>query len=114
MLDLPAFRGSVAFYPACRVSGPFYTPLLILIGAEDDWTPAESCVGLAETVRGRGAPVTLKVYAGAHHGFDMLLPSRTYSLGHILERHPQAAAEAVAEVQRFLAQHLGPVSETTR
>jgi dienelactone hydrolase len=49
--------------------------------------------------------ITLKVYPGAHHGFDGLLPLRAY-YGHTIGRHPEAAAQAEAEVKRFLAQHL--------
>ena len=46
-------------------------PLLILIGELDDWTPAEPSRKLAA-----GYPVEIKVYPGAHHSFDSILPVR--------------------------------------
>ena len=65
-------RGFVAFYPGCR----FYAekpgwapsaPLLIVMGADDDWTPAASCKALAERFPDR---VKLILYPGAYHDFD--------------------------------------------
>jgi dienelactone hydrolase len=51
-------------------------PLLILIGENDDWTPAEPCRKLAEIARQAGQPVSIKVYPGAHHSFDSNFPVR--------------------------------------
>lgn len=60
---------AVAFYPGCsqplRQRYQPVAPLLMLLGAEDDWTPAEPCVRLAAKV---GA--ALRVYPDSHHGFD--------------------------------------------
>jgi dienelactone hydrolase len=71
----PFFRTAIAFYPGCNVSlrdarWKPAAPLAILIGADDDWTPAAPCEALG--VRGRDAkwPLELTVYPGAHHGFD--------------------------------------------
>lgn len=68
---------AVAFYPGCNPwSRPgAYTPvspLTLMIGAADDWTPAEPCHALAQHVAQRGLVpgVTLHVYEGAYHGFD--------------------------------------------
>jgi dienelactone hydrolase len=55
--------------------------------------------------------ITLKVYAGAHHGFDGLAPPRAY-YGHTVGRHPEAAAHAEAEVKGCLDQHLGRQPQT--
>ena len=60
---------AVAFYPGCSLSlqqryQPV-APLLMLLGAEDDWTPAQPCIRLAARV---GAQV--RVYPDSHHGFD--------------------------------------------
>jgi dienelactone hydrolase len=49
-------------------------PLLILIGANDDWTPAEPCRRLTESARQAGYPVSIKIYPGAHHSFDSNRP----------------------------------------
>ena len=59
---------------------------LILIGALDDWTPAEDC---SRTVAGWGTggpPIEQVVYPGAYHDFDVpsLRPGRTM-FGHWLE-----------------------------
>ena len=86
------FSAAVALYPGCAArlggwravrqtgeSGPVTSyvgvykpvaPLLILIGENDDWTPAEPCRKLTEIARQAGYPVSIKVYPGAHHSFD--------------------------------------------
>lgn len=73
--DLPPglFRRFVAFYPGCatesrdpdwRPSGP----LMILVGANDDWTPAAPCQALAARFPGQ---ITLRVYPDSWHDFDV-------------------------------------------
>ncbi len=72
--DLPPglFRRFVAFYPGCatearEASWQPSAPLLILVGASDDWTPAAPCRDLAARFPGR---IALVVYPGAYHDFD--------------------------------------------
>ncbi|MDQ2804307.1 MAG: dienelactone hydrolase family protein [Pseudomonadota bacterium] len=72
--DLPAglFRRFVAFYPGCatasRATGYRLTaPLLILVGANDDWTPAEPCRRLAARLPKQ---ISLVVYPDAWHDSD--------------------------------------------
>ena len=72
--DLPPglFQRFVAFYPGCRLRArdPNWkpaAPLMILVGAADDWTPAEPCQRLAARYPGM---ITLAVYPGAYHDFD--------------------------------------------
>ena len=82
-------RAAVAFYPGCesdRRSG--YVPsaaLLLLVGADDDWTPAAPCEALVREVaagppaamdaRPSAVPVPrITVYPGAFHGFDSAAP----------------------------------------
>jgi dienelactone hydrolase len=67
------FAVYVPFYPGCstqfrnpRMKGP----ILILIGANDDYTGVKGCAEYVERIRATGANVDLKVYPGAHHGFD--------------------------------------------
>ena len=69
------FAKAVAFYPGCRV--PFErgnwhtrTPLLLLIGEADDWTPAEPCRRLVGAAQSTGEPVSIVTYPGAYHEFD--------------------------------------------
>jgi len=71
----PDFARAVAFYPGCRVpleTGKWATrmPLLILIGAADDWTAAQPCQDLAAAARAANQPVDITVYPGAYHDFD--------------------------------------------
>ena len=64
---------AVAFYPGCeseRDRGYAPTsPLLMLLGEADDWTPAFPCKAMAAAVLQGPAPVW-ESYPGAHHGFD--------------------------------------------
>lgn len=60
---------AVAFYPGCAeaLRGPYQPswPVHMLLGAQDDWTPAAPCVAL-----GQQAGMSFKVYPNSHHGFD--------------------------------------------
>ena len=64
-------RAAVAFYPGCAAESSrgfrSTAPLLVMIGASDDWTPAGPCVALAAH---SGSTVRSIVYPDAHHGFD--------------------------------------------
>lgn len=66
---------AVAFYPGCALSvATGYAPtatLLLLLGADDDWTPPAPCELLAQQ-----PGVTAAVYPGAVHGFDGAGPVR--------------------------------------
>jgi len=74
-----AARAAVAFYPGCEADlkrGYAPTaPLLMLLGAEDDWTPPQPCVELSERAKGEPKP-KVEIYPGAFHGFDSLAPLR--------------------------------------
>ena len=65
-------RGVVGFYPGCgrlRQGGGWQpsVPVLMLLGAADDWTPARNCEVLAarDVVR-----VRVEIFPDAHHAFD--------------------------------------------
>jgi len=71
----PDFGKAVAFYPGCRAPaehGTWHTrlPLMILIGAADDWTPSAPCKSLADTAGAASEPVSIIIYPGAYHDFD--------------------------------------------
>ena len=70
----PAFRAFLPFYPYCNTVYPerdhVSAPVRIHIGGADDWTPAASCVSLAESLKAVGYDVAITVYPGAYHGFD--------------------------------------------
>lgn len=117
----PDFRTAIAFYPGCRApmarakkaGGEWATrlPLNILMGAADDWTPAEPCRELA-----RAQGVRYVEYEGAYHGFDALdSPIRVrrglaYTANGSGVAHqgtdPKARAAAIAEVTAILAEAL--------
>ena len=132
------FAAAVALYPGCgfqygdwrpvRKSGPggpvtaytgFYkplAPLLILIGENDDWTPAEPCQKLADAAQGAGYPISIKVYPGAHHAFDSDRPVRYVAQrinansatgrGATTGGDPTAWADSIKEVVSFFEKHL--------
>lgn len=120
----PFFRAAVAFYPGCTSSlraGPRWRPAThtaIHIGALDDWTPAQPCVALGESMRAAGMPMTVSVYPGSYHGFDA--PTGRVALRHDVPNGvspgqgvttgPNAAARAAAtaSVRAFLRDRLAP------
>ncbi len=114
--DLPAglLRGLVAFYPGCRASlaqadwRPA-APLLMLLGASDDWVPPDACRALAARYPGQ---ITLVAYPGAYHDFDVpnrpvrTLAGLAFSVGGKGVAHagtnPAARADALKRVPYFL------------
>ena len=72
----PAF--AIAFYPGCEADlkrgyEPS-TPVLMLVGELDDWTPSAPCVALAQAAAEPRPEI--ERYPGAWHGFDSALPVR--------------------------------------
>lgn len=67
---------AAAYYPSCsadlRRGYEARAPLLLQVGEDDDWTPAEPCRQLA--AQARGAALTFHAYPGAVHGFDGTAP----------------------------------------
>jgi len=96
---------SIGLYPICLSpeGSPVIVPLLALSGSSDDWTPAALCAALASA--NPDAPITVQVYPGAYHAFD--IPGlATYKLGHRLQYDAAATADAYPRVQQFLARYL--------
>jgi dienelactone hydrolase len=111
---------AIAFYPGCsallKQDFRIDVPLLMLLGAADDWTPPARCVTLVEQLR-RAQPqadVALHVYPDSYHGFDSTRPVRfrpdvpngVDKRGVHQGGNPAARAAALAEVDRFLARVL--------
>ena len=111
-------RAAVAFYPGCspyaRTQGSYLpvAPLLILIGANDDWTPPAPCVEL-----GKWTPkVKVQVFPDSHHGFDHpSLPVRVRTDvrsgtrregGVTVGSNPEARKAAYAAMFEFLEREL--------
>ncbi|MYD95048.1 MAG: alpha/beta hydrolase fold domain-containing protein [Chloroflexi bacterium] len=65
------FRAVVAYYPWCAAPRNLDTPLLVLSGSKDNWTPPAECQ--RATARMRGAPYEVIVYPGEVHSFDLLM-----------------------------------------
>lgn len=70
------FAEAIAFYPGCspfaKDNAPqkISSPLTILIGDADDWTPAAPCTTFAARLKNNDQPVGLTLYPGAFHDFD--------------------------------------------
>ena len=112
----PGIAGAAVFYPGC---GPLArrhavleaAPLLMLLGALDDWTPAQPCVDFARSLqaRGGGSDVTVQVYEDSYHGFDGTAPVRlradvpngTSPQGVHQGGNPQARAKSLAALDAF-------------
>lgn len=110
-----AVRALIAFYPGCRIYAqkPDWAPsapLLILMGADDDWTPAAPCRELAAKFPDR---IKLITYPGAYHDFDVPdtpIRERTglaFTAGRNGVAHagtnPEARDAAIREVMEYLA-----------
>ncbi|WP_243438152.1 dienelactone hydrolase family protein [Fundidesulfovibrio soli] len=113
----PAFTAAVSIFPACdqkkRMEAKYRAPALILIGEADDWTPARFCRELVDARTAGEAPVALKVYPGAHHGFTTPYLPHTYrpdvlnkhsptGKGATLAGSPEATADAQERILEFL------------
>jgi len=106
------FAGHVAFYPACKrqkidpkVTG---APLLVLNGELDTYSDGKSCESWAKKYEASNPGlVTMKIYPGVHHGFDM----KGYHKGKdsissggisILEYNEKAAKDSRQQAVEFL------------
>jgi dienelactone hydrolase len=99
-----AFSRAVVYYPDCRALEPWKAtmPVLMLLGGDDDMTPARPC---QEAAARTAAPAAVKivVYPGALHGFDNPeLPAKMrYGFGTV-GYQAEAAEGARREVEQFL------------
>ena len=103
------FQAAVAYYPWCSAGTivlPFATDVLILIGKDDTWTPADRCLKSVAARANQARPPAIKVYPSAVHSFDLgSLPVVTSS-GHMVGGNAEAAADSFAMTQAFLAARL--------
>ena len=80
------FAAHLPIYPPCIVTPKLLdfgdSPIHILIGELDNWTPAEACLDLVDQVDDN---IQLTIYAGAHHSFDGDSPVSVKENGYILE-----------------------------
>ncbi|UPY36563.1 dienelactone hydrolase family protein [Sediminicoccus sp. KRV36] len=114
-----ALSAAIALYPGCgQGEAPVLgsAPLLMLLGAEDDWTPPEPCRQIAARAPG---VITVESYAGAHHGFDGLaggLRTRQLPNGRSVSLGPNGPAREAARlrVAEFLASQAGLAASAGR
>jgi dienelactone hydrolase len=105
------FAAAVAYYPFCRRhSAVVNAPTLILIGAEDNRTPAAACREMVAQPHEGGAPIELIVYPDAHHNFNLRVLTGPRSPGYWLEYNEGAAKDAEDKLRAFLAANLGGTS----
>jgi dienelactone hydrolase len=100
----PGFSRAVVYYPDCRALEPWKTPtpVLMLLGGDDDMTPARLCQDAVTKV---ATPTAVKVvvYPGARHAFDVPDLPATMKLGFAtIGYHAKATAAAQKEVEQFL------------
>jgi len=114
------FRAAVAFYPgSCNIERQpadwtTRTPLLVLMGAEDVWTPAAPCKIFLDRAISRGAPIEMQIYPGAYHGFDapnqyrLELPHYRTRAGvvPIVGTDPAGRQDALARIPAFFAKYI--------
>jgi len=113
---------AVAFYPGCEaVRQRGYkpvAPLLMLLGEDDDWTPAAACKAVAAWA---GGLVQWESYPGAGHGFDGHGPVRHRAdvpggarpgQGVHVGGQPEARAASAARLQAFLRAQFSPMAPT--
>jgi dienelactone hydrolase len=122
-IPAPGYRAAVGVYPgACPslIHERSVRPLLILIGGDDDWTDPAECQAMAAEQRAKGADVTIVVYPGAVHYFDVKGQPRVF-LAEVENRNAKtgaccgatvgfdarANADAHRRVGEFFARHLG-------
>jgi dienelactone hydrolase len=72
---------SIALYPGCVVAAngryELAIPMLMLLGAADNWTPAEPCQKFAQAVNTQKGPaIDVETFADSQHGFDSGNPVR--------------------------------------
>jgi dienelactone hydrolase len=89
------FAVHIPLYVSCSI--PYVSshmdgsPILMLLGGKDDYTPSAPCLTFAGRLRHSGAAVTTVVYPNAYHAFDALIPPRHFPL-------PTSARECHGEV----------------
>ena len=100
------FKAAVAYYPYCV--GAFHKdldiPTLLIIGENDDWTPASPCKNL-KTWLVKPDLLELIVYEDTYHSFDRPRPYRTY-LGHVLQYNANATMDSKERSKRFFDKYL--------
>jgi dienelactone hydrolase len=105
-MEKPAFRALVAFYPWCGAfkrlgnKAVIRSPLLVLGGALDDWTPPGDC----QSVEPGGAEYRVVVYPDAVHSFDLGISRQQYQ-GHQVGYDQWATIDSRNQILAFFDAH---------
>lgn len=120
-MPAPGFRASVGIYPGgcfSLLEEKFVHPVLLLLGAADDWTLPSTCIEMAQNMRKRGSNITLVTYPGAYHYFDVEGQQKTVlpevsnmnrpggCCGATVAYDAFAAQDALVQVEAFFKQYL--------
>ena len=108
-------KAAVAYYPSCRDFAEMWSyeiaaPLLLMIGALDDWTSPHYCERLHDKVKRAqpGASFEVILYPGSHHGFDGYGPIQvrgglpTKSGAATVGANPEAREKSLRRMFEFL------------
>ena len=104
-IDGEPFRAAVALYPSCDPNTQPNAPILILIGELDNWTDPKSCERYLAKL-GRDHDVTLKIYPGAYHAFDIAGADWLVRGYYVVRYDREAAEDAIKKVRAFLGKYL--------
>ncbi len=112
------FVEAIAFYPGCSpfakdsAAAKISSPLTVLMGDADDWTPAAPCSAFVARLKNNDQPATITLYPGAYHDFDNpagKLQVRTEvpngvngSKGVTVAPDPKAREDAMARIDALL------------
>jgi dienelactone hydrolase len=95
---------SVDLYGGCGDPAyPVVAPLLVLVGALDEWNPRGG--GCLELAKANPSLVTVQVYPGAYHLFDDPIKIQNYR-GRMLGYNAEATADARIRVTEFLRRYM--------
>jgi dienelactone hydrolase len=102
-----AFRAVAAFYGSCTglslMTNQLRSPLLIVAGDKDTWTPVEHCIWIEKHKGFTGAVLKTKVYPDAYHAFDIPFTQPIFFQHHKLAYNRGATVDSRKLVLEFFA-----------
>lgn len=114
-IDPSAARGAIAIYPGCGGKPPIQAqlPFLMLLGGADDIAEPRECEELVRRSPSK-ALITVKVYEGARHGFDIEDAPEVLEIGGgmTVGYQEDAAGATWQETMAFLRGHQSDTNRT--
>ena len=94
---------AVGYYPFCAPAHRSANiPTLVLVGADDTWTPPHSCAFIMKVNK----HIESIIYPGVHHSFDTPGFNQINRHGHVIKYDAFAAADAEGRTKIFFSKHL--------